>query len=68
MFDGIAAKLNSGIQSVNVVDVMKKHTEENIYLRTDHHWQPLGAYYAARTFAEAAGVPFCRSLPPTRRA
>ncbi len=54
--------LNSGIQSVNVVDVMKKHTEENIYLRTDHHWQPLGAYYAARTFAEAAGVPFCRSL------
>lgn len=57
-FDGIAAKLNSGIQSVNVVDVMKKHTEENIYLRTDHHWQPLGAYYAARTFAEAAGVPF----------
>ena len=57
-FDNIAAKLNDGIRSVNVVDVMKKHTEENIYLRTDHHWQPLGAYYAARTFAEAAGVPF----------
>lgn len=57
-FDNIAAKLNDGIRSVNVVDVMKKHTEENIYCRTDHHWQPLGAYYAARTFAEAAGVPF----------
>ena len=57
-FDNIAAKLNDGIRSVNVVDVMKKHTEENIYLRTDHHWQPLGAYYAARTFAEAADVPF----------
>lgn len=57
-FDNIAAKLNPGIQSVNVVDVLKRHTEENIYCRTDHHWQPLGAYYAARTFAEAAGVQF----------
>lgn len=57
-FDGIAAKLNAGIQSVNVVDVIKKHSEEEIYLRTDHHWQARGAYYAARTFAEAAGVPF----------
>ena len=57
-FDEIAAKLNPGIRSVNVVDVMRKHTEENIYCRTDHHWQPRGAYYAARTFAEAADVPF----------
>lgn len=57
-FDGVAEKLNAGIQSVNVVDVMKKHAEEDIYLRTDHHWQARGAYYAARTFAEAAGVPF----------
>ena len=57
-FNGVAEKLNAGIQSVNVVDVMKKHAEEDIYLRTDHHWQARGAYYAARTFAEAAGVPF----------
>ena len=57
-FDGVTEKLNAGIQSVNVVDVMKKHAEEDIYLRTDHHWQARGAYYAARTFAEAAGVPF----------
>ena len=57
-FDGVAEKLNAGIQSINVVDVMKKHAEEDIYLRTDHHWQARGAYYAARTFAEAAGVPF----------
>lgn len=57
-FDGVAAKLNAGIRSVNVVDVLKKHSEEEIYLRTDHHWQARGAYYAARTFAEASGVPF----------
>lgn len=57
-FDGIAEKLNSGIVSINVCNTLSKHTEEPIYLRTDHHWQPLGAYYAAQAFAEAAGVPF----------
>ena len=57
-FDEIAAKLGSGITSVNICPVLAKHTEEDIYLRTDHHWAPLGAYYAARTFAEAAGVDF----------
>lgn len=57
-FDGIAEKLNSGIVSINVCNTLAKHTEEPIYLRTDHHWQPLGAYYAAQAFAEAAGVPF----------
>ncbi len=45
-FDGVAEKLNAGIQSVNVVDVMKKHAEEDIYLRTDHHWTTYGAYLA----------------------
>lgn len=57
-FDGVAKKLNDGIKSINLCDTMKKHTEEPIYCRTDHHWQPLGAYYAAQRFAEEAGVPF----------
>ena len=57
-FDSIAERLDEGIVSVNVCPVMREHTEEPIYLRTDHHWGQLGAYYAAKTFAEAAGVPF----------
>lgn len=57
-FDRVAGKLDSPIKSINICPVLSKHTEEPIYLRTDHHWQPLGAYYAARTFAEEAGVPF----------
>ncbi len=57
-FDEIAGELDSGITSLNVCSVLQKHTEEDIYLRTDHHWSQLGAYYAARTFAEAAGVAF----------
>ena len=48
----------SGIISVPADMALWEHTDEDIYLRTDHHWQPLGAYYAAKCFAEYAGVPF----------
>ncbi|WP_051588761.1 DHHW family protein [Ruminococcus sp. NK3A76] len=44
------------IITVDVYPELEKHTEEYIYSRTDHHWQPLGAYYAGKIFAEAAGV------------
>lgn len=57
-FADIAKRLDKGITTVDICSVLKKHTEEHIYSRTDHHWQPLGAYYAARTLAKAAGVPF----------
>ena len=42
--------------AVDIWDTLAAHTEEPIYTRTDHHWQPLGAYYAAEEFAKAAGV------------
>ena len=57
-FKELASNLNPGIVSVDVCSVLGEHTEEPIYCRTDHHWQPLGAYYAAEAFAKAAGVPF----------
>ena len=56
--ESINSQLNEGILPVDAVTELGKHTAEPIYTRTDHHWQPLGAYYAAKTFAEAAGVPF----------
>ena len=37
---------------------LSAHTTEPIYLRTDHHWAPLGAHYAAKALAKTAGVPF----------
>ncbi|WP_304431993.1 DHHW family protein [Acutalibacter muris] len=57
-FDNVHAKLGSGITPLNVCAALAAHAEEPIYCRTDHHWQPLGAYYAAEAFASAAGVPF----------
>ena len=42
----------------NTIPVLNEHKDEHIYSRTDHHWQARGAYYAAKLFAETAGVPF----------
>ncbi len=57
-FDNVHGKLDSGIKPLNVCSALAAHASEPIYCRTDHHWQPLGAYYAAQAFAQAAGVPF----------
>ena len=46
------------IVCIDIIDTLNNHNEEPIYLRTDHHWASLGAYYAAREFTKAAGVPF----------
>lgn len=51
-------KLSDKVISVDCYSALQQHTDEYIYLRTDHHWTPLGAYYASREFAKAAGVPF----------
>jgi len=50
--------LDKDVKPVDVYTTLGKHAGEDIYLRTDHHWSPLGAYYAAQKFAEVAGVPF----------
>ena len=57
-FDEIAERLDKGITSIDIDTVLGKHVEEPIYCRTDHHWMPLGAYYASQEFAKAAGVDF----------
>ena len=47
-----------GIIPIDAYKALKGHVDEEIYYRTDHHWTQLGAYYAARAFAETALVPF----------
>lgn len=54
----IYSKLQNGAVSVDAYHALQPHLAEPIYARTDHHWQPLGAYYAAQEFARVAGVPF----------
>lgn len=46
------------VKFVDVYSALAGHVDEDIYLRTDHHWAPLGGYYAAKQLAHVAGVPF----------
>lgn len=46
------------VKYVDVLGALSNHVDEDIYFRTDHHWQALGAYYAAEQLALVAGTPF----------
>lgn len=58
VIDYVAERLDDNIININCCYALEQHLAEPIFLRTDWHWQPLGAYYAAEQFAQAAGVPF----------
>ena len=57
-FRRLSIQLISGIQDIDIIDVLNNHNAESIYLRTENHWAPLAAYYVAREFARIADVPF----------
>lgn len=56
MFDA----LSPAVKAVDVYPELGRHAAEPIYSRTDHHWAPRGAFYAAKKLCEEAGV---KSLP-----
>lgn len=58
VFNNIFSHLSSEVKVVDVYSELARHTDEGIYLRTDHHWAPLGGYYAAKVLCQVAGVPF----------
>lgn len=46
----------SGENFIEVLEPLKKHKEEALYYRTDHHWTTLGAYYAYAAYAKQTGL------------
>lgn len=56
--DAVFKKLGEKVHAVQIYDTLQAHLDEPIYLRTDHHWSALGGYYAAKCFANQAGLPF----------
>ncbi|MBQ8323955.1 MAG: hypothetical protein IJX82_02250 [Clostridia bacterium] len=46
------------VKAINIYDILMAHKNEAIYMRTDHHWSSLGAYYAVKQFASDLGLPF----------
>ena len=54
----IKENLGGNIKFIDVYNALESHADEDIYFRTDHHWTPLGAFYAAQAFAKMARVDF----------
>lgn len=52
--DVIYENLSDKVRKVDIYDTLNLHNNENIYLNTDTHWAPLGAYYAYTKFCEVA--------------
>ena len=51
----IGTSLTNGAIFCDVFEEMNKHAGEKMYFSTDHHWKPIGAYYAYVSFCESAG-------------
>lgn len=51
--------LSSGLEGVNFLDVtriLQRHSDEELYYRTDHHWTSLAAYYAFSSMAKGLNI------------
>ncbi len=55
----IEAKLGSELQFVDATDILLSHKNEELYFKTDHHWNMKGAYYGYQALCEALGVTSC---------
>ncbi|MEX1376014.1 MAG: DHHW family protein [Eubacteriales bacterium] len=55
-FEEINGHLGRVSQVLNVYEVLKEHTSEYIYFRTDETWTATGAYYAAKEYLAVNGV------------
>lgn len=57
ILDYLNSRLDDRIVKVDTVAALQAHNDEYLFFRTDHHWTPLGAYYAYRALCESIGLP-----------
>ena len=46
----------SGVNFVDITEMLLAHKDEQLFYRTDHHWTSLGAYYAFEEIAPHLGI------------
>ena len=54
----VSNMLSKDIKVIDTLETLLPHKDEDIFFLRDCHWQQLGAYYAAESFAKTAGVKF----------
>lgn len=52
----VQGMLSEDVGFINVTDTLKKHTDEGLYYKTDHHWTSRGAALGFEASAEALGI------------
>ncbi|MCH5323845.1 MAG: hypothetical protein J1E39_01405 [Eubacterium sp.] len=50
--------IGGDVEVLDIYNALAEHSSEDIYFLRDTHWQQLGAYYATKVFADAAGVKY----------
>ena len=51
--DNIYSQLDDSIVKIDLRNILKKHKDEYLYYKTDHHWTSLASYYAYQDIAKA---------------
>jgi hypothetical protein len=54
--DALRDALLPEVRFADVIVEMQGHEDQPLFYKSDHHWTGLGAYYAYRAWAKAAGV------------
>ena len=47
--------LSEGCKTIDTINTLRKHNDEYLYFRSDHHWTQLAAYYVYENFCEEKG-------------
>lgn len=55
IMDSIYNTLDSSVYSFDARKTLKKHSEEYLYYKSDHHWTSLGAFYAYQAWQKQQG-------------
>lgn len=56
ILDKIEAVMPDSVNFVNLKEIFLAHADEYLYLKSDHHWNQRGAYYAYYAFAQSVGL------------
>lgn len=55
-FDDVKERLGAGINWIDVSKALLKHSDEELYYRTDNNWTSLGAFYGYEALAAEMGL------------
>lgn len=55
IMDSIYNTLDSSVYSFDARKTLKKHSEEYLYYKSDHHWTSLGAFYTYQAWQKQQG-------------